>query len=176
MSEVMVGRSVRARFALERLLKRGHGVETWAGTDTEGGAPVIIKTLVTSEVSAALRLRLEHEAYVLERLGKETSRLLLSSGYEDGLFYLVQPRVTGETLSDRLARGPLALESALRVAGDVLRMLQLAHDEGVFHRDVKPANVIVAGDGPVEGAVLVDFGLARSGGLDLSLRDQPVGT
>jgi len=173
-----------ARFDLERRLKEGNGVETYAGTDTLDGSPVIVKAVATAGVSTALRLRLEHEAYVLERLGTESFRPLVASGYDQGRFYLVQPRIDGETLADRLARGPLPLSAALVVAADVLRALQVAHDHGVFHRDVKPANVIVTGADEGEGdrpagagrAVLIDFGLARSAGLDASLRDQPVGT
>ncbi|HZQ77761.1 MAG TPA: EAL domain-containing protein [Acidimicrobiia bacterium] len=162
-----------ARFDLERRLKEGNGVETYAGTDTVDGSPVIVKAVATAGVSTALRLRLEHEAYVLERLGTDSFRPLVASGYDQGRFYLVQPRIDGETLADRLTRGPLPLSAALGVAVDVLRALQMAHDHGVFHRDVKPANVIVTG---VRRAVLIDFGLARSGSLDASLRDEPVGT
>jgi len=170
-----VGR-VGARFDLTLLLKQGNGVETYAGVDTSDGSGVIVKTVATAAVPTGLRLRLEHEAYVLERLGTETFRPLLASGYDGGRFYLVQPRIPGEALSDRLTRGPLPLSSALRVAVDVLALLQRAHDEGVFHRDVKPANIVIAGGDGAERAVLVDFGLARSAGLDASLRDQPVGT
>jgi diguanylate cyclase (GGDEF)-like protein/PAS domain S-box-containing protein len=167
------------RFDLQRRLKEGNGVETYAGVDTADGTPVVVKTVATAGVSAALRLRLEHEAYVLERLGTDTFRPLLASGYENGRFYLVQPRIAGETLQDRLAGGPLPLTGALQVAIDVLGALQLAHDQGVFHRDVKPANVIIgdhAPDGAAGRAVLIDFGLAHSAGLDASLRDEPVGT
>src|SRR5687768_1527182 len=113
MGDVLVGR-VGARFDLERRLKAGNGVETYAGIDASDGAPVIVKTVAAAGVSAALRLRLEHEAYVLERLGTDTFRPLLASGYDDGRFYLVQPRIAGETLAERLGRGPLSLASALR--------------------------------------------------------------
>ena len=164
-------------FDLTRRLKQGNGIETYAGVDRDDGSPVIVKAVATAGVSAAVRLRLEHEAYVLERLGTGMFRPLVASGYEDGRFYLVQPYIDGETLGQRLDRGPLPLPAALRVAIDILGALQLAHDHGVFHRDVKPANVVVAGEGDrVDRAVLIDFGLARSAGLDASLRDQPVGT
>jgi diguanylate cyclase (GGDEF)-like protein/PAS domain S-box-containing protein len=177
---VMVNR-VGGRFDLQHRLKQGNGIETYAGVDTADGSAVVVKTVATTGVSAALRLRLEHEAHVLERLGTDTFRPLVASGYDHGRFYLVQPRIAGESLADRLARGPLPLTEALRVATDVLQGLQLAHDQGVIHRDVKPANIIVTAgadntDGPAARAVLIDFGLARSAGLDASLRDEPVGT
>ena len=162
------------RFDLVRRLKEGNGVDTWAGLDTHDGSPVVVKTVATAGVSAALRLRLEHEAYVLERLRTEAFRPLVASGYDGGRFYLVQPRVAGETLSERLARGPLRRDRALRVAADVLEALQVAHDEGVLHRDVKPANIVVADEGA--RAVLIDLGFARSARLDPSLRDERVGT
>ena len=168
--------TIRDRFLLGGLLKHSNGVATYQGVDTADGAPVIVKTLVTTEVSTAVRLRLEHEALVLESLAGDLFRPLLASGRDGPLFYLVQPRIEGETLEDRLARGPLPVTSALAVAADVLRVLQLVHDRGVLHRDVKPANVIVRGSDVVEGAQLIDFGLARSAVLDASLRDERVGT
>src|SRR5438067_4549883 len=59
---------------------------------------------------------------------------------------------------------------------DVLRTVETAHERGVLHRDIKPANVVVDPGSPLRWAVLIDFGLARSGRLDESLRDQAVGT
>jgi hypothetical protein len=74
------------RFVLQRCLKQGNGIETHAGVDAADGSPVIVKTVSAAGVSAAIRLRLEHEAYVLERLGTGTFRPLVASGYEDGRF------------------------------------------------------------------------------------------
>ena len=165
-----------SRFTLERRLKHSNGVATYAGVDLLDGAPVIVKTVDTSEVSTAVRLRLEHEALVLESLARDSFRPLLASGQDGPLLHLVQPRIEGQTLLERLAAGALSVTSALRVAADLLEVLQLVHDRGVLHRDVKPANVIVRGGEPVERAELIDFGLARSAGLDASLRDEPVGT
>src|SRR2546421_772954 len=149
LDDVMMGR-VGGRFDLERLLKRGNGVATYAGVDTVDGSPVIVKTMETSDVPSVLRMRLEHEAYVLERLDTGTFRPLVASGYEGGRFYLVQPRIAGETLRDRLDRGPLSLSSAIRVALDVLGLLHMAHDQGACPGDVKPANALVEGgdEGP----------------------------
>ncbi|HLF40153.1 MAG TPA: AAA family ATPase, partial [Acidimicrobiia bacterium] len=168
------------RFVLERLLKRGNGVATYTGTDTDDGSPVIVKTLLTADVSTAARLRLEHEAHVLETLGPGTFRPLVASGYDGPLFYLVQPLLEGATLREHLDSGRLSLDATLRIAGDLLAALQMAHDRGVLHRDVKPANVIVRGGDAIEsevvGADLIDFGLARSARLDVSVREELVGT
>ncbi|MDQ1504748.1 MAG: hypothetical protein QOD57_2475, partial [Actinomycetota bacterium] len=163
------------RFTLERLLKLGNGVATYAGTDTADSSPVIVKTVVGAEVPTAMRLRLEHEAHVLERLDTGSFRPLVTSGYEGPFFYLVQRRLEGVTLRARLDQGPLSLAATLEVAVELLGALQTVHDLGVLHRDVKPANVMMQA-GPIERAHLIDFGLARSSRLDVSVREQLVGT
>ena len=170
--------SITDRFRLGRLLKSGNGVSTYLGEDLATGSPVVVKTVSSDAVSTAVQLRLQHEALVLERLGASTPGLqpLVASGHGAGLFYLVQPVVPGVPLAERLAEGPLPVGPALSVAIDVLRALQVAHDEGVLHRDVKPANVIVQTGEPEGTSVLVDFGLARSAGLDPSLEGDSVGT
>jgi diguanylate cyclase (GGDEF)-like protein/PAS domain S-box-containing protein len=170
---------IGGRFDLTRVLKHGAGgVATYAGVDITDDSPVIVKTVATSEVSTAARLRLEHEAHVLEQLdiGMGSGHPLLASGREADLFYLVQRRHDGETLRERLDAGPLSVEATLQIALDVLAVLQQAHDHGVLHRDVKPANVVVRGADAIERAELIDFGLARSTALEVSLRDERVGT
>ena len=172
------------RFRCDRLPKRGRGVDTWLATDLEAdGLAVVVKTVAADGVGPATRTRLEHEAAVLRRLEGPSIAPLVASGREGHLLYLVQPFVEGITLRDRLAAGPLPVADALRVGVDVAAALQAAHEAGVVHLDVKPANVMVdsvtdaGGDaGALRRAVLVDFGLAKSAGLDPSVRDEPVGT
>ncbi|HEX8770021.1 MAG TPA: AAA family ATPase, partial [Acidimicrobiales bacterium] len=164
------------RFLRTKLLKRGLGVNTYAGLDLERREPIVIKTAVAKEVPESVRLRLEHEALVLARLETLSYRPLVAVGEEGGLLYLVQPFVAGVTLRDRLADGPLSVTSALRVSIDVLTSLQQAHDGEVLHRDVKPANVIVDKAEPIRHAVLIDFGFARSAWLAAEVRGEPVGT
>ena len=169
--------SMAARFELGRLLKQGGGVNTYLGEERVSGVPVVVKTVASADVSTAVQLRLQHEALVLGRLGEATNlRPLMASGHDDGLFYLVQPLVPGVTLTEQLRAGPLPVTAALAVAIDILRALQVAHTEGVLHRDVKPSNVIVQPGQPTGTTVLIDFGLARSAGLDPSLEDESVGT
>ena len=165
------------RYECSRLLKEGQGAETYLATDLKAaGAPVVVKLLRADRVTPATRVRLEHEAVVLSRLRGATVPAALHVAREEGCLYLVQPFVPGEDLATRLGRGPLSVASTLAVAADLLAALQQAHDLGILHRDVKPANIIVAGGEPVRGATLIDFGLSRSASLDPALRDEAVGT
>jgi len=164
------------RFELGSLLKRGNGVETYAGVDNENGALVIVKMVDTRHVIPAVRTRLEHEARVLERLDTAQFCRVVASGRQGDYFYLVQPHLPGETLAARLSHGALSVEDTLSIASDVLESLRLVHEAGILHRDIKPTNILVRGDVSIEGADLIDFGLARSSDLDASLRDDSVGT
>ncbi len=78
---------------------------------------------------------------------------------EPGLVFLVMERVEGETLADRIARGPLPPEEALPVAAKIAEALEAAHERGVVHRDLKPGNVMLGPRGVVK---VLDFGLAVS--------------
>ncbi len=172
----MDGGAIAGRFLRTKVLKSGLGVTTHVGVDLEQGDQVVIKTVLASEVSEAARLRLEHEARVLGRLEGLGSRALIAVGQDGDHVYLVQPFIAGRSLRDRLRDGPISVASALRVGADVLNALQVAHDGDVLHRDVKPANVIVDDKDPIDRAVLIDFGFARSAWLDADIRDEPVGT
>src|SRR4030095_878276 len=89
---------------------------------------------------------------------------------EGGSYVLVLERVEGESMAQRLERGPLAVEEALRVAAQVPEALEVAHERGIVHRDIKPGNVMLGPRGVVK---VLDFGLAmqRPGLLGLRGRD-----
>ena len=168
---------LHGRYDVRRLLKGGDGVETYLAEDRAAdGALVVVKHAQADRVPLAVRIRLEHEAAVLVRLEGGVHRHLVDFERDGDQLYLVQPYVPGQTLAQRLLSGRLSVVSTLRVAADVAASLQEVHGHGVLHRDLKPGNVIVQGGEPVAGAVLIDFGLARSVALPARLRDEAVGT
>ncbi len=82
-------------------------------------------------------------------------------GEHDGQLYIVMAYYEGETLKERLARGPLPVSEARQVAIEVARALARAHEAGIVHRDIKPANVMLTGRGKVK---VLDFGIAKMRG------------
>ena len=164
------------RYRALRLLKQGLGVSTYLGVEVSTRRDVVIKTAPVNALASAVESRLEHEADVLGRLQSPWLSSLLSLTREGNALTLVLPYVPGITLAERLSAGPLAPLEAARVGFCVASALAAAHEHGVLHRDVKPANVIVEAQRSLEHATLIDFGLARSGRLDPTLRELPVGT
>src|SRR4029077_6955802 len=81
--------------------------------------------------------------------------------YDVGPNYLVMELVEGPTLGERIKQGPVPLEEALAIAGQIADALDAAHEKGVVHRDLKPGNIKVKADGTVK---VLDFGLAKMGG------------
>ena len=178
------GRLFAGRFRAELIQKDSLGTTTWQGVDEATGRAVIIKVARFTSAAASLARRFEHEAGILQRMDSPQVVPLLDYGHEGAVHYLVMPFLSGTTLERRLGDGPLPLRHALAIARDVLLGLEALHENGVLHRDVKPANVIVDGgapraeDGEVtpHRATLIDIGLACSDTLDLGETSLPLGT
>jgi predicted ATPase/class 3 adenylate cyclase len=92
---------------------------------------------------------------------------------DDGQLYIVMGCYDGETLDRRVARGPLPVAEATRIAVDVARGLAKAHDRGIVHRDVKPANVMLTADGVVK---ILDFGIAKLSDVSVTQTGGAIGT
>ena len=103
------------------------------------------------------RERFEREARTISQLAHPNVCAIYDVGRENGVEYLVMELLDGETLSDRLGRGPMPLETALRIGGQIAAALDAAHRKGIVHRDLKPGNVMLT----ASGVKLLDFGLAR---------------
>jgi serine/threonine-protein kinase len=86
------------------------------------------------------------------------SKANVVSGFSQTVHALVMEFVDGETLADRIARGPIPLDDALPIAKQIADALESAHEQGIIHRDLKPANIKVRDDGAVK---VLDFGLAK---------------
>jgi serine/threonine protein kinase len=133
--------------------------EVYRAKDTKLGREVALKVLPESVVRDPDRLaRFEREAHLLASLNHP--HIAHIHGFDDstGEPALVMELVEGDTLADRIGRGPMPLDEALPVARQIADALEAAHEHGIIHRDLKPANVKVRDDGTVK---VLDFGLAK---------------
>jgi serine/threonine protein kinase len=133
--------------------------EVYRARDTRLVRDVAIKILPWAFANDPERLaRLEREARVLAALNHPNIAAIYGLEEADGVRALVLELVEGETLADRIARGPVPLTDALKIARQIADALEAAHNRDVVHRDVKPANITVTPDGVVK---VLDFGLAK---------------
>jgi len=133
--------------------------EVYRARDTNLGRDVAIKVVADAFLSDPQRLaRFEREARVLATLNHPHIAAIYGLEEADDIRGLVLELVEGATLAERLASGPLPIQEALRVAGQIAAALEAAHDKGIIHRDLKPANIMVTVDGQVK---VLDFGLAK---------------
>jgi Tol biopolymer transport system component/predicted Ser/Thr protein kinase len=132
--------------------------EVYRAKDTRLGRDVAVKVLPAHlSESAELRQRLEREAKTISSLSHPHICMLHDVGHQDGTDYLVMEFLEGETLADRLAKGPLPMEQALKVGIETAGALDAAHEHGIIHRDLKPGNIMLT----KSGVKLLDFGLAK---------------
>ncbi len=132
--------------------------EVYKAKDTRLDRTVAVKVL-PSDLAAdpALRARFEREARAISALAHPNICTLHDVGEQDGQTFLVMEHLVGQTLAERLKKGPLPLDQALEVATQIADALAAAHKQGIIHRDLKPGNVMLT----KTGARLLDFGLAR---------------
>ncbi len=162
----LVRNALGDRYRVDREIGRGGAARVFSAQDPEGRA-VALKILHPELQVSTTADRFLREIRLATQLDHPNIARLLDSGEKDWLVYYVMPYVEGPTLRQVLDRTrQLTLPDALRVADDLLAALDHAHARGVVHRDVKPENILISR----QGAVLVDFGIARA--IDASAADR----
>jgi len=103
--------------------------------------------------------RFQREAQLLASLNNPNIAQIYGHEESDNTCCIVLELVEGETLQERLKRGPIPIDDALPIAKQIAEALEAAHEKGIIHRDLKPANIKLSGDGKVK---VLDFGLAKA--------------
>jgi Tol biopolymer transport system component len=137
-------------FQIIASIGRGGMGQVWKARDLRLGRNVAIKTS-----DKRFSYRFEREARSIAALNHPNICTL----HDVGPNYLVMELVEGPTLAERIAQGPIPLEEALGLAGQIADALEVAHEKGIVHRDLKPGNIKITCDGSVK---ILDFGLAKS--------------
>jgi eukaryotic-like serine/threonine-protein kinase len=137
--------------------------DVYRARDTRLDRQVAIKVLAPELCEDAVRRqRFQREAKTISSLSHPNICTLFDVGEQEGIDYLVMEYLEGETLADRLTRGPVSLNELLPIGIHIVDALGAAHRQGVIHRDLKPGNVMLTSSGAVK---LVDFGLAKDIGV-----------
>jgi serine/threonine protein kinase/cytochrome c-type biogenesis protein CcmH/NrfG len=154
----LAGRRLK-QYEFLSLIGRGGMGEVYRAHDHNLGRDVAIKVLPPEFANDRDRVaRLRQEARILATLNHPCIGAIYDVQEENGVCGLVLELVEGETLAERIARGPLPAEEALAIARHVADALEDAHKKGVVHRDLKPANIKLTAEGRVK---VLDFGLAK---------------
>ena len=155
----MIGTTL-AHYEIRERLGRGGMGEVFRALDTRLGREVAVKLIPAEVASDPERIaRFEREARALAAL--QHPNIASIYGFEEArdCRFLVMELVDGESLAERIARGPIAAEEILPIAIQIADGLSAAHAKGIVHRDLKPANLMIALDGQVK---ILDFGLATA--------------
>jgi serine/threonine-protein kinase len=154
----LVRQAFTGRYEVEREIGRGGNARIFLATDSSGRR-VALKILHPELLVSVAADRFLREIRLASQLNHPHIARILDSGELDWLVYYVMSYVEGPTLRDRLdSASRLPVPETMRFASEVLDALDHAHARGIIHRDVKPANVVLSS----EGAVLLDFGIARA--------------
>src|SRR5213596_1273862 len=140
-------------------LGKGGMGEVYRARDTRLKREVAIKIMPDEFARDAERVsRFQREAEVLASLNHPHIAAIHHLEEFKGSRLLILELVEGETLADRIARGPLPADEAVEIATQIAEALSVAHDKGIVHRDLKPANIKITPEGKVK---VLDFGLSK---------------
>ena len=147
-------------YEITALLGKGGMGEVYRARDLKLKREVAIKILPDEFSRDADRVsRFQREAEVLAALNHPNIANIFDLEEQNGSRYLVLELVEGDTLADRIGRGPIPVDETLETAKQICEALEAAHEKGIIHRDLKPANIKLTPDGKVK---VLDFGLAKA--------------
>jgi tRNA A-37 threonylcarbamoyl transferase component Bud32 len=158
------GQTLNGRYQIETHISQGGMATVYRATDLNLGRVVAVK-IIHPHLSrdAEFVRRFEKEAKTIAQLRHPNIVQIFDYNHDDSIYYIVLEMVIGETLQTRLKRltndsRTLELEETIAIAAGMGNALEYAHSQGVIHRDVKPANVLLNVQGE---AILTDFGIAK---------------
>jgi serine/threonine protein kinase len=154
------GQVLAGRYRVGAIVGQGGMAEVYGALDERLVRPVAVKVLRGQFADdPALRRRFEEEARAVAMVSHPNVVGVYDAGEDGNVAFIVMELVPGETLAERIARGPLDEAAVRRIGGEVLGALAAAHARGVLHRDIKPANVLLTEDAT---AKVADFGIAKA--------------
>lgn len=166
------GTLIAGRYRLTQPLGAGSMGQVWRARDERLQRDVAVKVVDLASASGPVSpQQVQREVLATARLNHPSIVTTFDGGVESHLAYLVMELLDGESLAERLRRGPLPVEQAVAVAAEVGRALEATHLIGVVHRDIKPGNVMLLDRGRVK---VLDFGIARLAGDPTEAPGSPV--
>jgi eukaryotic-like serine/threonine-protein kinase len=155
----MIGKTI-AHYEITSQLGKGGMGEVYLADDLNLNRKVALKFLPDAFTGDPERMaRFEREAKLLASLNHANIAAIYGLEQAEGKRFIVMELVEGETLAQRLSKGPLPVEEALGICRQIAEGLEAAHEKGVIHRDLKPANVMITEGDKVK---ILDFGLAKA--------------
>ena len=147
-------------FEIAEPIGKGGMGEVYRAKDSKLGRDVAIKVLPEEFSRDKERLdRFEREARLLAQLNHANIATLHGLEEHHGQRFLVMELVEGETLAERIARGPIPIDEAIPLFIQITEGLEAAHEKGIVHRDLKPGNMKIGPNGTI---IILDFGLAKA--------------
>src|SRR5438046_3326197 len=154
----LVGQTI-GHYKISEPIGTGGMGEVYLATDVIAGRKAALKLLPLRFTGDTGRLnRFQHEAHAVVALNHQNMRTVYKIGEDHSIHYIASELIEGETLRDRLTRGPMKLSEAVDIAIQMASAFAVAHNAGILHRDIKPEHIMLRPDGDVK---VLDFGVAK---------------